>query len=162
MVVGVKVLIHGRALDAEIGAQVNDLAAELEQRHGEFGGDTVRQGQEHDLRLFGQQFGFGFAEAERLGARMMGEFRKDLRQRLPGVLARGDGGQLGVRMRQQQPDQFLAGVTRRAHDGDFFFHIRLFKYSTLNLNKPLNRSITSKVKHLHVRCPTHQKKTPPD
>ena len=66
MVVGVKVLIDRCALDAEIRAQVNDLAAELEQRHGEFRGNAVRQRQEHDLRLFGQQFGLGLAKAQRV------------------------------------------------------------------------------------------------
>jgi hypothetical protein len=51
---------------------------------------------------------------------MMGELREDLRQCLPSVLPRGDGGQLRVRMRQEQPDDFLAGVTRGAYDCDLF------------------------------------------
>ena len=95
---GIKVLIYRWVPDTEIGAQIYDLAAELEQGDGELRGDAVRQRQEHDLRLFGQQFGLGLAEAEPLGTRMMGEFREDLRQRLPGVLAGGDGGQLRLRM----------------------------------------------------------------
>jgi hypothetical protein len=54
---------------------------------------------------------------------MAGEFWENLRQRLAGILARGDGNQFRVRMVQQQPDQFFAGITGRADDGDFFsFH----------------------------------------
>src|ERR1035438_7061112 len=106
MVVGVKVFIDRRALDAEISALVNHLAAELEQGDGEFGRDTVRQSQEQDLRLFGQELDFGLTEPKPPGARMMGELREDLRQRLAGVLARSGGGQFRVRMRQEQTDEF--------------------------------------------------------
>jgi hypothetical protein len=45
------------------------------------------------------------------------KFGEHLRERLPGVLARGHGHQLHVGMVQQQPDEFLAGVTGRADDG---------------------------------------------
>ncbi len=120
MVVRIELLVDRGAPDAEIGAQVNDLAAELEQRHGELRRHAVRQRQEHDLRLFGQEFGLGLAEPKRPGPGVMGELRKDLRQRLPGVLARGDGGQFRVRMRQEQAHEFFAGVTRRTDDGYLF------------------------------------------
>jgi len=36
----------------------------------------MRQGQEDDLGLFGQQFGLGLAEVERPGAWQVGEFGK--------------------------------------------------------------------------------------
>ena len=62
---------------------------------------------------------FGSLKRSVLDLRMAGELREDLRQRLPGVLARGDGDQFRVRMVQQQPDEFFAGVTGRADDGDF-------------------------------------------
>jgi hypothetical protein len=56
---------------------------------------------------------------------MAREFGKDLRQRLPGVLARGDGNQFRVRMVQEQLHQNFAGVTRRTDDGDLFrFHFQ--------------------------------------
>ena len=127
MVVRVKFLVNRRALEPEIGAQVNHLAARVEQRHGEFGGDAVRQRQKHHLRLLGEQFGLRLGEAQRFGARMTGELGEDLRQRLPGVLARGDGDQFRVGMVQQQPDEFFAGVTRRADDCDFLrIHISKF------------------------------------
>ena len=114
-----------RALEPEIGAQINDDAAGIEQRHGVFGGDAVRQREKHHVGLLRQQLGVRLGEAERLRFRMAGEFRENLRQRLPGVLARGHGHQFRVRMVQQQPDEFLAGVTGRADDGNFFrFHFR--------------------------------------
>ena len=54
---------------------------------------------------------------------MAGEFGKHLRQRLPGILARGHGDQFRVRMVQQQLHQFFAGITGRADNGDFLrFH----------------------------------------
>ena len=90
---------------------------------GEFRRDAVRQREKNHLRLLRQQFGVGFGEAERFGLRVMaGEFWENLRQRLAGVLARGDGGQFRVRMRQQQAHQFLAGITGGADDADFHFH----------------------------------------
>ena len=55
---------------------------------------------------------------------MMGEFRKNLRQSLAGILARGHGGQFRVRMRQEQTHQFLTRVTGRPDNPDFdvFIH----------------------------------------
>ena len=50
---------------------------------------------------------------------MAGEFRENLRQSLPGILARGDGDQFRVRMVQEQLHQNFAGITRRADDGHF-------------------------------------------
>ena len=66
MVVRVELLVNSGALDAEIGAEIDDLAAGLQQGNGELRGDAVRQGQENDLRLLRQQFGVRFAEAQRL------------------------------------------------------------------------------------------------
>jgi hypothetical protein len=60
-----------------------------------------------------------------------GEFGEHLRQRLPGVLARGDGHQFRVRMVQEQLHQNFAGVTGRADDGNFFrFHFQNFNHET--------------------------------
>jgi hypothetical protein len=57
---------------------------------------------------------------------MAGEFGEDLCERLACVLSRGHGHQFRVRMAQQQPDEFLAGITGRAHNGDLLrFHIRI-------------------------------------
>ena len=54
----------------------------------------------------------------------MGEAREDLGDSLAGVLAGGDGGQLGMRMSEEQADKFLAGITGGADDGDFGFRMR--------------------------------------
>jgi hypothetical protein len=55
---------------------------------------------------------------------MAGELGENLRERLPRILARGDGDQFRVRMVEQQLHQFFAGVTRRADNGDFLrFHL---------------------------------------
>jgi hypothetical protein len=51
---------------------------------------------------------------------MICELRKDLSYGLPGVLARRDGGQFRMGMREQQSDEFFARVTGSADDGDFF------------------------------------------
>jgi hypothetical protein len=52
-----------------------------------------------------------------------GEFGKNLRERLPGVLARGDGDEFRVRVVEEQLHEDFAGVTGRTDDGDFFrFH----------------------------------------
>src|ERR1051325_1646477 len=118
MIVAVELLIDSGALDPEIRAQINDLAAELEQRSGELRRDTVRQCQKNNLCRFSQQFGPGFAETQLARARNMREFRKDLRDRLAGVLAGSDGGEFSVRMGEQQPNQFFARITRGADDSD--------------------------------------------
>src|SRR5476649_1720648 len=58
---------------------------------------------------------------------MAGEFWENLRQRLPGILARGHGDQFRVRMVQEQLHQDFAGISRRADDGDFLhFHFHFF------------------------------------
>src|SRR5437870_13892473 len=54
---------------------------------------------------------------------MMRELRKDLRDGLSGALTRGNRGEFDVRMMEEQPHQFLPGVTGGADDGDFFFHV---------------------------------------
>src|SRR2546423_15021205 len=79
----------------------------------------MRQRQKNDFRLFRQQLGFGFAEAELLCAGMIGEPGEYLREALPGVLAGGDGGEFSVWMGKKQPHQFLTRITGRADDGDF-------------------------------------------
>ena len=73
-------------------------------------------------------------EPERPGARMIREFGENLRDRLPGVLARRHCGQFRVRMRQQQPYQFFARVTGRADDGDIFHSYQFFAVSHWPLN----------------------------
>jgi hypothetical protein len=77
MVVAVEGLVGVGAFEPEIGAQINDLATEVKEGRGIFGGDAMRQGEENDLGGLGEQFGLGFAETQGVGERQMGEFRKD-------------------------------------------------------------------------------------
>ena len=81
--------------------------------------DPVGQGEEDRLGLLGEQLGVWLREAERPGARKMRELSEGLRDGLARVLARGDGGEFDVRMREKQPHQFFARITGRADDGDF-------------------------------------------
>jgi len=46
--------------------------------------------------------------------------------RLAGILARGETGDLDPRMLEQQPDQFLARIPARAHNGNLEFRHRIF------------------------------------
>ena len=55
MVVRVKFLVNFRALEPEIRAQINDDAAGIEQRHGVFGGDAVRQREKNHVGLLREQ-----------------------------------------------------------------------------------------------------------
>ena len=65
MVVRVKFLVDFRALEPEIRAQINHDTAGVEQRHGVFGSDAVRQRQKHHVRLFRQPFGVWLGKAQR-------------------------------------------------------------------------------------------------
>jgi hypothetical protein len=72
---------------------------------------------------------------------MARKFGEHLRERLPGVLARGHGRQFHVGMVQQQPDEFLAGVTGRADDGDSLrFHFKEFNRETRETHEILGNS----------------------
>ena len=72
---------------------------------------------------------------------MVGEFGEHLRQRLPGILARGDGDQFRMRMIRQQLHQHFAGITGSTDDGDFFnFHFWL-------------RFIGHRLEIVHQSCP---------
>ena len=125
MVVRVKFFVNFRAFQSKIRAQINHDAAGGEQRHGKFRRDAVRQREKNHIGLLGQNFHVRVNEAQRLRFRMAGEFLKNLRERLPGILARGHGDQFRVRMVQEQLHQNFAGITGRADDGDFFrFHFQ--------------------------------------
>ena len=157
MVVPVKFLVHRRAPEPEIGAEVNHDAARVEQRHGVFRRDAVRQREKHHIRLLREQFGVRLGEMQRFCVRVARKFGEHLRERLPGVLARGHGHQFHVGMVQQQPDEFLAGVTGRADDGGFLgIHIRVNCWSN-GVMEQWNFAT------LHFsNTPPPKQKTPPD
>ena len=102
MVVSIKLFIHCWALDAEIGAEVDDAGAEFEQRDCKLRSDPVGQSEKNDLRLFCQQNCSWLAETKGLGAGILGKLGENLPKALPGILARSYGGELDVRMREEQ------------------------------------------------------------
>jgi hypothetical protein len=127
MIVRVEFPINLRALHPEIGAQIDHLATELKQRHCKFRRDAVGQGQKNDLCLAREQVRPGIAKAQFASLWIMRKSRKNLCQGLPGVLAGCDGGQLDMRMGQQQPDKFLARIAAGANYANTFFcHIQWF------------------------------------
>src|SRR5262249_53578931 len=65
MLVAIEFVVFGGAFDAKISAQIDDLAAKLEQRNGKLRSHAMWQSQENDLRSFGQQLRVGFAETQR-------------------------------------------------------------------------------------------------
>ena len=74
--------------DAEVGTEVDDLAAGGHQGPGKVRGRTVRQGQEPDVDVLpgGERNGIGVGELELLGRRAA-QSRDQLRHGLPRVLA---------------------------------------------------------------------------
>lgn len=73
MFVAVKFLIHRRAAQPEIRAQINDHTPELQQWHGELRRHAMRQGEKDDVRLLGQQFGIRLGKPQQPGPRMTGK-----------------------------------------------------------------------------------------
>src|SRR5688500_10150989 len=120
MIVRVEFFVDGGIFEPKIGAEVDHLATLLDERQGKFSGDTVRQREKDHLRLPGQEIGIRFRKAQVFRLRIMAEPGKDLRETLPRVLARCDRGQFGVRMRQEQAHEFLAGITRRADNPNLY------------------------------------------
>ncbi len=70
--------------------------------------------------LSGEHGGIGFGEPERAREGVACELREDLGDALAGVLTGGDGDEFGMRMAEQPSDEFFAGVTGRADDGEAF------------------------------------------
>jgi hypothetical protein len=78
MLVRVEFLVHGGATQPEVGAEVDDRAARLHQRHREFRRHAMRQGEEHDVGLGGKHAHVRIAEVQRARLGMAGELREDL------------------------------------------------------------------------------------
>ena len=78
VIVSVELLVGGGALEAKVGAEIDDGAPGVEQGDCEFGGDAVGEGQEDDFSLCGEDAGIGVAEFERTRPGVAGEFGEDL------------------------------------------------------------------------------------
>src|SRR5688572_7638818 len=119
MWVPVEFFVDVRALEAEISAQVNDRVAEVKQRNSIFRGDSVRESEKDDARFLGNKIDAWFGKAQRASFRIVREPWKYLGQGLAGILSGSDGFELGLRMTQQQADEFFAGVTACTNNGNF-------------------------------------------
>ena len=118
VVVRVEFFVHGRALQTEVGAQVDHPAATPQQRDGEFGGHAMGQGQEDDLCLLSQSGRVGIAELQRAGHGVHGELGKHLSDGLSRALSGGDRHQFDLRMTQQQAYEFFTRIAGGSNDGD--------------------------------------------
>ena len=81
MLVVVKLFINCRRLQPEVGGEVKDFHAVLQQRHGKFRRDTVRQCQKRDIG--GNLAGIRFDER---GGHLPPEAREDIAHRFAGIL----------------------------------------------------------------------------
>jgi hypothetical protein len=77
------------------------------------------QRQEDNIRLAPESFRVGFRKTQARRLLQMREPRVNFSERFAGKLPRCDRHQLDHGMGQQQPNQFLAGITRRAYHRDF-------------------------------------------
>jgi len=76
MIVRIKFPVDFRALEPEIGAQINHHTTGFEQRHGVFGGDAVRQRQKNNVRLLGEQIAFGSVKMQGFDLGWLANFGK--------------------------------------------------------------------------------------
>ena len=115
--------VFGLIGEAEVGAEVEDRHAAIDERGRGRGALAVRQRQERDLGALRDPVGIEGLERER---QPPGKLREHPRQRLARLRARVHAGQLDPRMAEAQAKQLGAGVPRRAHhgDGDSIAHAR--------------------------------------
>jgi len=101
-------------LETEIRTKVDDLHAARKQGRRLLHGHTMRGGKEHDVAGT-QHLVRGLAEGEIDAAAQVGEH---LRHRHAGLGARGDGGELHLRVLRQQAQQLDTGISGAANDSD--------------------------------------------
>jgi len=108
-------LISSRFLDAEVRRQVDHLDAGRQQL-GRLGHrHAMRGGEEHHVALLQ----VGLVRAREGDVDATAQRRKHIGHRQAVFLARGDRGQLHIRMNGQQPQQFHARVSGSADDANF-------------------------------------------
>ena len=116
MGVAVILLVHFRAVQAEIRAQVNHAHAAVHQAAGIGSGHAMRQRQESHLRARGgNRVHIGIRKLQ-VGTRNLPETGKHLPQRLSGILAGGSAHQLHSAVIQQDAQQLLSGVATGPDD----------------------------------------------
>ena len=104
--------------DAEIGAEIDDTEAGLEERGRELVRDAVGEGEEGGIGTGLDDCFGGGRDEEEFGAGDSGELGEDGGDGLAGVLAGGDGGEFGVRMAKEKVNEFFARIAAGSDDGD--------------------------------------------
>ena len=108
-----------QVLQPEVGGEVDDAHAGLEQAVGITHGHAVRGGKKHHVAFFQRSTG-GVRKRQVDMAAQRREHGINTRARL---LARGDGAQLRMRMLAKDAQQFHAGVTGAPDDADLDGHV---------------------------------------
>ena len=118
--VAVPALVRRRIGKAEIGRQINDLGRRraLEQIRDDFLRRAVRQRAENQIEPRAPP---SRRRRARVSCRQVErrELRKHLGHRLAGAAVGGQQSDLHMRMAQQQPHQFRAGIAGSAEHADF-------------------------------------------
>ena len=84
MFLAVKFLINIRVANSKIRAEIDHARPGSNERLGEFRGNSVRQGQEHDFRRAGQVVRIGIRKLQRSRPVVMREPREYFSDRFPG------------------------------------------------------------------------------
>ena len=109
---GVPALVDGRVFEPEIGREVDNRRASVDEPGGHRQRRRMRNGEEHEVARIESRVVMG-GEGEVGGAGEAGVFARDGRA---GQLVRGDSDELEVGMAQGDPRQLDAGEPRRAYD----------------------------------------------
>src|SRR5437764_11369688 len=115
MILTIKFPVNRNLLYPKISAQVDNPGAGCQKRLGKFGREAVRQSEKNNSRLASDLFWIGIGKFEGGRDFLMREARKNFREGFADQLARRCCGKIDIRMREQQANQFLAGVTGSAH-----------------------------------------------
>ena len=107
--------IQGRILEPEIGRQIDDGAHPLAQIRDQLLGRSVGKGEEHDVQPVGARRIGRLEEQLRVSG---GQAGIEVTDPAPGLGVRGRETDVEVRVPRGQPQQFGAGVARRAEDTD--------------------------------------------
>src|ERR1019366_4746587 len=110
MIGAVKFLIYMSVAEPKVGAQINDARAKIDKWFGDSSGDAVRQCEKNDVGLAGERLRINVDKLQRLRFFVMGESRKNLRDRFPGKLPRRYGDKIDIGMSEQQAHQFFPGI----------------------------------------------------
>lgn len=115
----IKVGIDCRVIEAEVGAEIDDLESKGEEFFGKRSCSPVREGEEGKFSSgcgYGGHVGLNKGE---FGSRVSFKSGKDLAHLFSRVRARGDGHYLGFGMAKDQAQELEAGVSASPDDRNF-------------------------------------------